>query len=74
MIAEQGASVQQITHDRAFGITDFASVLVECTVETRDVASNSHADEVLQALAREGMETRVLEAIRPQAVPAGIGR
>ena len=70
-IAEQGASVQQITHDRAFGITDFASVLVECTVETRDA---THRDEVLHALARDGIETRVLEAVRPKAVLPGIGR
>ena len=48
-----------------------STVVMECTVETRDAA---HRDEVLQALAREGMETRVLEAIRPKAVPAGIGR
>ncbi|MAV55106.1 MAG: threonine ammonia-lyase [Phycisphaerae bacterium] len=71
VIAAQGASVQQITHDRAFGITDFASVLVECTVETRDA---NHRDEVLKALTNEGIETRILEAIRPKAVPVGIGR
>ena len=63
--------MQQITHDRAFGITDFASVLVECTVETRDA---THRDEVLHALARDGIETRVLEAVRPKAVLPGIGR
>ena len=60
VIAEHGASVQQITHDRAFGITDFASVLVECTVEDRDAGTAMRCSKPSHARVWK----RVLEAIR----------
>lgn len=36
VLAEQGVSVKQITHDRAFNGADVAAVNVLCVVETRD--------------------------------------
>jgi threonine dehydratase len=38
LIAEEGASVHDIAHDRAFASEDITTVTVHCTVETRDFA------------------------------------
>lgn len=47
-IADCGASVKQIAHERAFTRSNFASVEVVCTLETRNRA---HAKDVLARLA-----------------------
>jgi threonine dehydratase len=36
LLAEAGASILEITHDRAFGSDDITTVRVHCIVETRD--------------------------------------
>ena len=55
-IAETGASIQQITHDRAFAGPDVSSVRVVCELETHDRA---HITEVERALKEQGIETRL---------------
>jgi threonine dehydratase len=52
IIAETGASVQQITHDRVFSGPDVSSVRVVCDVETHD---RNHFDQLLRALAEQGI-------------------
>ena len=47
MIAATGASVKDITHDRAIADPDISAVRVACTVETADRA---HCDTLLAAL------------------------
>lgn len=64
-IGAGGASVRQITHERAFGGPDISTVLVLCTVEVRD---RGHADELQQLLAAKGI--RVLD--RGTAAGSGI--
>jgi len=54
-IAETGASVQQITHDRVFCGPDVSSVRVVCDVETHDRA---HIEELLRALSDRGIAVR----------------
>jgi len=54
-IAATGASIQEITHDRAFAGPDVSSVRVVCVLETHDRA---HIAEVERALAEQGIETR----------------
>ncbi len=52
LIAESGASIQEIGHDRAFSGPDIAAANVLCTVETAD---RRHIDELYQRLAQEGI-------------------
>ena len=52
-MAEMGASVKQITHERAFTTPDVSRVQVRCVVETRDAA---HAQRLREKLRAEGME------------------
>jgi len=52
VLAESGASVKQIIHDRAFASADVSTVEVECTVETRDLA---HLNSVKEMLTQRGM-------------------
>ena len=47
LIADAGASIKEVTHDRAFSGPNVAAVNVLCTVETRD---HAHIDELYQAL------------------------
>lgn len=47
-IAEAGASVKQITHERAFASADMSRVIVICTVETR---GHAHRQDMLDHLA-----------------------
>jgi threonine dehydratase len=54
-IAEAGASVQQIMHDRAFAGPDVSSVRVVCDLETRDRA---HIDVLAQSLREQGIDFR----------------
>ncbi|MCX6894903.1 MAG: threonine ammonia-lyase [Verrucomicrobia bacterium] len=51
LIAEAGASIIEIEHDRAFSSEDLNTVNVHCVVETRNLA---HADELRARLAQEG--------------------
>jgi threonine dehydratase len=55
VIAQAGASIQQITHDRVFSGPDVSSVRVICDVETHDRA---HLAELKQALANHGITLR----------------
>lgn len=54
-LAETGASVKQIVHERAFASADVSAVEVQCVVETRDRA---HLEAVLQALSELGIPCR----------------
>ncbi len=54
-LAESGASVKQIVHERAFASADVSAVEVQCVVETRDRA---HLDAVLDHLSALGMPCR----------------
>jgi threonine dehydratase len=51
LIAEEGASVHDIEHDRAFASEDITTVTVHCVVETRDFA---HIERLQNRLEREG--------------------
>lgn len=57
-IADAGASVKQITHERAFSQANFASVEVFCTVETR---GKDHAAELFEKLSQLGMPCRAID-------------
>jgi threonine dehydratase len=54
LIAEEGGSIVDIAHDRAFGTDDMTTVNVHCIVETRDP---DHAAAILARLQREGFQT-----------------
>lgn len=54
-IAKVGASVKQITHERAFASADVSTVEVNVVVETRD---RSHFQELLSALRADGISCR----------------
>jgi len=51
LIAESGASVKQITHERAFASPDVSTVDVDCIIETRD---REHVKTLLARLEEEG--------------------
>lgn len=51
LIAEEGASIIDITHDRAFSGEDISTVAVHCIVETRD---RGHIADLRERLCREG--------------------
>jgi threonine dehydratase len=55
VIAETGASIQQITHDRVFSGPDVSNVRVMCDVETHD---QSHIELLKQALTDQGIAVR----------------
>jgi threonine dehydratase len=59
-IAAVGASVKQITHERAFASADVSTVDVQVTVETRD---RIHFQELMACLKRAGIQTE--ESVRP---------
>lgn len=48
-VAEAGASVKEIDHERAFSSADISTVQVLCTVETRDAAHVEELHELLRA-------------------------
>ena len=56
IVARVGASVHDITHDRAFATSDLASVDVRCTIET---SGPDHIQELLAALESEGFVIRI---------------
>ncbi len=51
LIAEEGASIIDIAHDRAFASDDINTVTVHCVVETRDA---EHINALRERLTREG--------------------
>jgi threonine dehydratase len=51
LIAEEGASIIDITHDRAFAEDDITTVAVHCVVETRDA---EHIATLKNRLTQEG--------------------
>jgi threonine dehydratase len=51
ILAEEGASVRDVEHDRAFAGDDISQVVVHCVIETRD---KEHIRRVHERLAREG--------------------
>lgn len=51
LIAEEGASVMDIQHDRAFASADVSTVTVHCTIETRDAG---HGEQLRRRLLTEG--------------------
>lgn len=53
VLAEQGVSVKQITHDRAFNGADVAAVNVLCVVETRDA---DHVRALHEAMSARNIE------------------
>ncbi|TVQ31414.1 MAG: threonine ammonia-lyase [Phycisphaeraceae bacterium] len=55
-IARIGASVKEISHDRAFATSDLASVDVRCIIET---AGAEQVQELFAALEAEGFEIRL---------------
>ena len=55
VLAEAGASVHHLEHDRAFAGDDVSKVMVHCVIETRD---DEHIRRVREQLGREGFEAR----------------
>lgn len=55
IIAQAGASIQQITHDRVFSGPDVSSVRVNCDIETRD---RQHLQQLMEALTKQGIAVR----------------
>lgn len=55
IIADAGASIVDIAHDRAFSGDDMSSVVVHCVVETRNAG---HVRELHRRLAGAGLEVR----------------
>ncbi len=53
VIAEEGASVHDIAHDRAFASEDISTVTVHCIIETRDTA---HVQRMRERLEKEGFD------------------
>ena len=66
LIAETGASVTEITHDRAFAGEDITTVNVHCIVETRD---QDHITELRDRLQREGFLARLLQPALNELMP-----
>lgn len=56
VIADCGASIQDIVHERAFGATDVFAVQAVCTVETRD---HAHVAALHRALKKNGFPLAV---------------
>ena len=52
LIADAGASIKEVIHDRAFSGPDVSAVHVQCAIETAD---REHQREVLEHLEREGI-------------------
>jgi threonine dehydratase len=53
ILAEEGASVHDVAHDRAFAGDDISKVIVHCVIETRDF---EHIARVRERLRREGFQ------------------
>src|SRR5581483_1520089 len=53
IVAEEGANIVDIAHDRRFAASDLSTVVVRCVVETRDA---EHIAALHERLRREGFE------------------
>jgi threonine dehydratase len=53
IIADVGASIYEVTHDRAFSGSDVSAVTVRCTVETHD---HQHIQELYRKLTENGVQ------------------
>jgi threonine dehydratase len=53
LIAEEGASIMDVVHDRAFASDDIATVTAHCIVETRDA---EHIQSLRRRLEKEGFQ------------------
>jgi len=62
ILAEEGASVRNVEHDRAFAGDDISQVVVHCVVETRDF---DHIARLRQRLRQEGFEAHLAVAEVP---------
>jgi threonine dehydratase len=58
LLADEGASVIDITHDRAFTNGDIHTVVIRCVIETRDA---QHINSVHARLKKEGFEVSFKE-------------
>jgi threonine dehydratase len=52
LLAETGASIKQVDHDRDFGPADVSLVTVRCVLETRD---HEHIEQIHAALDARGL-------------------
>ena len=59
LLADSGASIREISHERAFTGGDVFAVSVLCTVETRDRA---HLDEIFARLDAEAIPHRTIRS------------
>jgi threonine dehydratase len=66
ILAEEGASVRSVEHDRAFASDDVSEVVVHCVIETRDF---DHVARVRARLQAEGFQ-----AMFPSAEVADLSR
>lgn len=66
LIAQSGASIQEMLHDRAFSGPDIAAANVLCTVETADRA---HIEVLYALLAKEGIQVLPLRPT-PKPLPS----
>jgi threonine dehydratase len=55
LIAETGASIKEVSHDRSFGPADVARVAVACILETRDA---QHIQELHETLRQQRIDFR----------------
>ena len=59
LIADEGASIKHIEHERTFMEGDLSTVTVRCVVETRDAG---HIRELRERLARDGYSALFTES------------
>jgi len=57
VVADSGANIDQVEHQRAFTALSAQNVDIEIVVQTR---GRSHLDELVQALGQAGFETKEL--------------
>jgi threonine dehydratase len=55
IVAEEGGSIMEVDHDRAFASEDINTVVVHCVIETRD---RTHIEAIRTRLVRDGFELR----------------
>jgi threonine dehydratase len=65
-VASTGASIKQVSHERAFGEADVSKVQVLCQMEVR---GHEHSDKVFAALRQRGIEVISRGSLRTIASP-----
>lgn len=58
-LAEYGASIRHVVHERAFASANVATVEVDCVIETRD---HSHVQRTIAGLAAHGISARIVRS------------